>query len=388
MNNLWSKNFILIFITNTLLAAAFTLINTIATLYFSHKGFEVSVIGTLAGVLAISAMIMRPFSGLAIDSVSNKLTLAIGLIIFGIMVLLHLHAESSAAMMTVRIINGLGWGLSSTATIAMAGKIIPEEKMAGGIGIFGLGQILSMAIGPAVALWLLGLAGFRPVFYLSVVLSAAAIIVSQFIDESLMHKPADNREKFTSVKKFLSSLAAKEALIPALFYFFTALVYSSLVGFLTLFARELEIVNIGIFFSIYACALFAVRLLAGKLANLISEKRVIMTGFTILILACIFISRISTIGLFIVAAVGFGFGIGLIQPLAQGLGMKNTPAAKRGAAGSTIMLGADTGIGLGSAIAGYIVAMSGFRFMFAFFAFFPLIGLIITLFYRFKSRTE
>ena len=61
------------------------------------------------------------------------------------------------AIIFVRIIQGIGWGLASTGAAAIFSNIVPKEKRGEGMGYYSLSMIISMALSPMVAIIIMNL---------------------------------------------------------------------------------------------------------------------------------------------------------------------------------------------------------------------------------------
>src|SRR5699024_776269 len=55
---------------------------------------------------------------------------------------------------TMRMVQGVGWGFSTTAVSTVATDIIPPKRRGGGLGYFGLSGNLALALDPALGLTL------------------------------------------------------------------------------------------------------------------------------------------------------------------------------------------------------------------------------------------
>lgn len=59
---------------------------------------------------------------------------------------------------------GVGQAFTSTCCLALAADTLPKEKFGSGIGVFSMAQAASQAIGPTIALALVGVMGYQGTF--------------------------------------------------------------------------------------------------------------------------------------------------------------------------------------------------------------------------------
>ncbi len=87
----------------------------------------------------------------------------------------------------------------------------------------------------------------------------------------------------------------------------------------------------------------------------------IYPGMLCLFVAMLLLSFADTLPRFLVAAVVFGFGFGVLQPTLQAMAVRDVAPRRRGAANATFYIGFDTGIGLGAVIWGFVAEALGYQ---------------------------
>ncbi|MBC7325845.1 MAG: MFS transporter, partial [Moorella sp. (in: Bacteria)] len=156
--------------------------------------------------------------------------------------------------------------------------------------------------------------------------------------------------------------------------------YGGVVTFLTLYAAECGIANIGLFFTFYAAALMLIRPLAGMVADRRGPGPVLVPGLLAATLAILLLALARNLPVFLVAAVLYGLGFGAAQPTLQAMAVADVAPNRRGAANGTFFSAFDLGIGLGSTLLGAIARGTGFAGMYAVASLFGLAGLFVFLF--------
>lgn len=373
---IWTQNFIVISFVNLFIFLSFQMIFPTLPLYVKSLGGSNAIIGMVMGIFTASTLFARPAAGILLDRFGKKAVLICGLAIFSIMVFLYGMVNSIAMIVLVRLGHGLGWGLAGTSTATIASEIIPKSRFAEGMGYFSLANGLSMAFAPAVGLYLSSAYGLRNVFYIAAVIAFVSLLLSTFIHCS--------RRKNQQLSKRLSlELYEKSAIPPAVLMFCLSMSFGSIISFLPLYASSKGIVNIGIFFSVYAVIILFTRPLVGKVVDRLGFNITIMPGFLFLLVGTIILSQASKLPDFLTVAVIYGIGFGALQTTIQTMAVRDVPHYRLGAANATLFTGFDLGMGLGVMTLGVIANRWGYSAMYLF----TLIPIVFSmLFYLFFVR--
>jgi MFS family permease len=146
--------------------------------------------------------------------------------------------------------------------------------------------------------------------------------------------------------------------------FTVSLTYGSIVSFLPIFATKQGIVNPGIFFSVFAITLIAVRAIAGKISDVRGRKFVIAPGMLLIILGLWVLSSADSLQTFLISAVFYGLGFGAVQPALMALLVDKIDEKGRGAAMGTFTASFDLGIGVGSILLGLVLQYTSFQILY------------------------
>src|SRR5690606_32579759 len=125
-----------------------------------------------------SALLIRPYAGHALESKGRGLIFLVGLSIFILSVGAFAFAASIAFLLVFRIIQGFGWGLSTTAGGTVATDIIPPNRRGEGLGYFGLSGNIALAFGPSLGLTLAGVISFTNLFLICALLGLVAVLLA------------------------------------------------------------------------------------------------------------------------------------------------------------------------------------------------------------------
>lgn len=353
VERLWSLDFILITLISLVTFLGFQMLLPTLPIYAKELGGSDASAGLVIGIFTFSAVLIRPFTGLALDRYGRKGIFLLGLLIFAVCVLAYTWAPSLIILLLIRFIHGFGWGLTSTSASTVATDIIPKSRLGEGMGYYGLAGTLSMALAPTFGLYVMNQLGFNRLFLISAAFVILAVILAFWVRYQKVGAP---KAKF--------SLIQKTALPPTLVIFFVTMTYGAVVSFLALYAAQQGIKNIGPFFTVYALTLMIIRPLAGRLSDKKGFGFVIIPGIGFIILAMLLLYLAQGLPVFLVAASLYGLGFGAVQPSLQAMSVMSVTPERRGAATGTFFTGFDLGIGLSSIMWGAISQIIGYRYMF------------------------
>lgn len=153
---LWTPDFTFLCVANICVFLNNHILLPTIPLYIVHIGGNTKDVGLVMGVFTIAATMMRPIGGGLLDRYGRKKILLIGLAVTVIATVFYHAAAALMFLIFVRIVHGLSFSISSTATGTIAADILPRNRLGEGLGYFGLTNTLSMAVAPLIGLWLVG----------------------------------------------------------------------------------------------------------------------------------------------------------------------------------------------------------------------------------------
>ena len=290
-----------------------------------------------------------------------------------------------------RILQGIGFFAATTAAATAASDILPESRLGEGLGYYGLGQALALSLGPAVALFLVGadpaenlFAGMAAVAALAVVF---ALLSSYESNPMRLPKTSAYRIRFEESRAGRGDGVAcleddgasaagsggsplrkwKEIFEPkALPGTLTLLVISPAFGFglffMGLYGTTLGISNPGLFYTVSAASMVAIRLAAKVFMDRVASIKVMAAAAACGIVAfALALLASENSALFFLAGIPYGACQGVVIPLNQAVTVRNTPPERWGSANAQCLLANDVGIGIASLIWGALSDSLGFH---------------------------
>lgn len=165
-DKIFTKNFLLVLLANFFIYLGFQMTLPIIPLFVNSLKGSDQLIGVIVGIFTFSALLFRPFAGHALETIGRKQVYTFGIFLFIISVGSFSFVTSMVILILMRIIQGIGWGLSTTAAGTIATDLIPIQRRGEGMGYYGLAGTISMAIGPALGLTLVEIISFKQFFLL------------------------------------------------------------------------------------------------------------------------------------------------------------------------------------------------------------------------------
>ncbi|MBR4811395.1 MAG: MFS transporter, partial [Bacteroidaceae bacterium] len=196
---LWNANYIKIWTVNFLVHFSFMLIVPLLPLYLSETfGATKDTIGLVLTGYTLMALLIRPFSGYMVDSFPRKTVLVVcGFLFFGLFSG-YIVAGSLLTFAIFRTLHGAPFGATTVAASTVAIDVVPSSRRGEAIGYYGLSNNLAMALGPALAIFLLQAfsGSYKALFWVSLFTSLIGLIL-----ELSIRMP---RRDFVPEKKVLS----------------------------------------------------------------------------------------------------------------------------------------------------------------------------------------
>lgn len=312
-------------------------------------GASKSQVGVVVGISSLAAVATRLLTGHRMDQMGKKGFLLGGLLIFSAAAACYGFATSLRWLIALRVVQGVGWGWITTAFSALAADLSPAERRGEGIGYWGLGPPLAMAIGPLLGSVLLAEHGWTFVFFSTAALALLAALVCLAISEPARHAPAYSRPR-----RF-----ERAAIVPAVTLFLSSLSYGAIIAFVPAeFAGEPR--RAGMFFSLYALSTLVTRPLAGSISDRRGRLAVIHPGLLLSAAGVLLIGLPAVPGALWLAAILYGVGISGAFLGLMALTIDSAPPASRGAAMAGFFSAYDLAIAFGALLLGPLYERFGF----------------------------
>ncbi|MCI2954782.1 MFS transporter [Staphylococcus caprae] len=384
---LWTKDFLSVtFVNFFMYLIHYMLIVTITEYTIDEYHASESVGGLAAGIFIIGMLAGRLGSGRIIDNLQPKLVLLSGTIFSVIAVALYFTINSLWVLMLIRLIHGIAFGFSSTATGTISSRIVPEDRKGEGIGYYGLSVTLASAIGPFLGLVFNKNLGFESIFGISLISIVVALILTFFIKKlPVLGNTTENEERPKGIHAYLQ----KEALPISMVIVLVGVAYASVLSFLSIYAEKINLVTASsFFFVVFAVVTFVTRPFTGKIYDNYGENKVMYPVLFSFMIGLVILGCTHSSLVLLIAAAFIGFGYGTIVPTAQAIAIQQSPPNKMGLATSTFYIFTDFGAGMGPFILGMIIPFLGYRNLYILMGVVVIIAIIIYFFVHGRYHTK
>lgn len=369
---LWNKNYIFMLFSNLFIYLAFYMLTPTLPAYAKLCGGNNLEASLVVSTFSITSLLIRLFIGNIMDKIEIKPLLFLGAIILAGSTLSYIWLPIDAIIL-VRVIQGIGWGLASTGAAAIFSNIVPKEKRGEGMGYYSLSMIISMALSPMVAIVIMNLYSFRNIALISITLAVIGIL---FLSQVKI--PIKTSANPNSTSKFsLADSFEKRAALPSLLCFLVVITLCGIMSYIMLYGKELNLSSIWIYFVGFVAMILITRPLVGKIFDERGHAVVIIPGSICLIIGLITLSYANSILMLIVSSLFYGLGYGAVQPSLQAWAVNRSPSNRQGAANGTFLSSMDLSYTLGSILLSSIAEQKSYAIMYRFSAIFIVLLLLI-----------
>lgn len=377
---LWSVPFVLIILSNLLLSVCGQGLNTSSSVYVELYGGTATYSGVLAAVFSIAAAVVRIACGEASDKHGRWAVLLVGNILYLAGVAGPVFIPGIEPFFFFRILQGLGFGISTTTVAAAAADVLPQSRIGEGIGYSGLGQALSYAIGPALALFVLGDGNADALFMAMSAVMIIALVMCLFVryekhpeqlsETSGYRERLRERENPTMPAKKQAKGFAKfievGALPGAIPVLFSSPAFGFGLIFVSLMGARMGVAQPGLFFTVAAVSMLVIRLGSGAFMDKFPPLTLYAVSTASGVVGFLMLYAASALSgsndlLFYSAGLPYGVFAALNVPVNQSIAVQNTPSDRWGAASACMFLSLDIGIAIASVVWGMINDAWGFE---------------------------
>ncbi|MFZ3578884.1 MFS transporter [Virgibacillus sp. DJP39] len=379
-DKIWTRDFILICAANFFIFLGFQMTLPTIPLFVKELGGSDQLIGIITGVFTFSALLFRPYAGHLLESKGRKLVYMFGLAVFVFSVGTYAFIASIFFLFIMRMVQGIGWGFSTTATGTIATDLIPPKRRGEGMGYFGLSGNLALAFGPALGLTLVGIISFKSLFLICAALGFMAFLLSS----KIRYKTVENSPNKSVTVKF--DIFEKTAIQPSLLLFFITVTFGGIASFLPLYATQKGIPGIESYFLVFAIFLMVSRTFAGKIYDAKGHIYVFLPGALLILGSMLLLSWLPSTTVMLIAGGMYGLGFGSVQPALQAWAVDKAADNRKGMANATFFSFFDLGVGVGAITFGQLAFMYDYSVIYATSAGSVMLSIILYLYLLWKTK--
>ncbi len=304
---IWNRKFILLFITNLLVLAAFYASIPIIPVYCQEIGITGSKVGIVLTAMSVATILFRPVAGYLLDNFNRYRVYLVFLALFCLSFPAFIAFPLFGALIVVRLYMGAVYSVCGSATMTLASDVLPTRKITEDISRFAFTISIGMAVGPYVGIQVQNNMSSKASF-----LTIFGITVAAFICVACcrIRYPKVERKKFS-----LKDSIYKPAFPFMLNMMFLMIPYGAVIAYSSILAQEKELTSFLPYFYIF--------LVIGMLLSKLSTQKMIDAGkhrvlvyISLIILIATMVSYLflGTGAHLLIAGFFFGVGYGILQP--------------------------------------------------------------------------
>jgi len=351
------KGLVPILLTVAVMAFGMSFVFPLIPLVIQDVGASPSTIGQITSVFFISFTLVTLPLGKLIEKFKPKRLIILGLFIYGASIFSMIFPTKAWWFYFIRIAQGFGSACLFVPTESAINVLSSPERRGSNMGLYAMVYALGMALGPPIGAWLYAINKLIPFLFCFIIsLISIAVMWVGFEDT-----PIFKENKYIGLKKFLGVI--KIPLLAALCY---AIVEVSIIGFLSLYLKELHIMStaLGFIFTFFGIGGIISPYPAGKAADRFGKLNLLCILGVLLVVVTLSFNFIKSY--FGIASLIFGVGIvaGGLYPIALSLIADLIPADKMGSGNAAFRLSFGLGCILGPLATGWVMDLMGISHLF------------------------
>lgn len=385
---LWTKDYIIFCLASLLMLFAFySLVSTLPLYLDEYLHATKGQIGLILSFYALAALLLRPFSGYALDAWGRKGVFMFGFFIFSLLFGLYQIPSMKGItglailglplplliILAVRFLHGLSWAVVSSGSQTISVDLVPASRRGEGIAYYGLSVSISLAMGPVLGLWLINYFSASHLFVTTMALSLASFFAIALLMKFPAYEPKPAK---INMRMLIEKTSLPISLVNSIFFFSNG----AITTFIPIYSKEIEGVSTASFFFVFAVSMALIRVVSGKMFDRIGSRIPLALGFPMVIIGAFLLSMAYGPGLYLTSATLIGLGQGMIFPCFVASINNMVRISRRGAANATFSSSINVGIGLGIIFFGYLSDYAGFRIVYMVVALVYLISYVVYLF--------
>ncbi len=344
-----------------------------------------ALMGLAGGLMNGVSLLSRPVVGNLADAVGKRALTIGGAALMAAAGAGYLLAGAPWAVLAVRVLHGLGFAACSVSLSTWISELLPRERVAWGMGLYGMMTAVGMAVGPAAGVFLYQHAGYGWAFTASTLLSATLALLAWCVRDRGKSLPAARDPAMPRRFRLVEWRVAPVAAIILLF----AMPYMATQAFLVPLA-EAEGLNfsVGWFFPLYAAVLVALRLGLSRVFDRVPFWVFLFASVASAGGALLALAAMRGFWMMALAAALMAGGYGIMCTACQSTAILLARPGGRGLANGTYYIGIDLGMTLGPLCGGFLFGHAPLAWFYpAFLLTLPLILLVHALWWRRARKT-
>lgn len=308
-------------------------------------GGDKSTAGMFLFVYTLSSALAAPIMGTVADHIGRKRMLVTASLLFVVFSLAYGVVPWLPAVLLIAVVHGALWSSILSAAGALMADFIPPARRTEGLAYWGLAPTAAIMLAPAVGMYVHRFFGW---FALCAEIAALSALTAVWGSRLPGGEKRDVAQPFPRMHEFWDFRVLAATLSLAV----VAIGYGGTTSYGVILARERGIHPESLFFTAFALGTLGIRLTTARLGDRHGPKVLLYPSFVAMPIAFVLLAQAQNALMLAAAGVLFGMGLGLAFPAFMTFVMAHTPDDRRARTFGSIILGFDTGIGVGSMFIG------------------------------------
>ncbi|MEZ4463106.1 MAG: MFS transporter [bacterium] len=301
----------------------------------------------------IGLILGRPVAARLMEGRDRAPTIVIGVALCSGAALLFPLLSTLWPILGVRTVQGMGFGMVTTAGVAAITDLSPPARRGQVLGYFGASNALSLIVGPALGGAVARGISFNATFYLAAGLGLLPLLALIGIREPAKVVVAGRKRLLEALK-----LPKLKGIVAA--HFFTLMIHGAILTFLPKrMAGHTGFMTAEAFYLIDGLVLILFRVGVGRRFDVIGRGRFIFGGLVAIVASTLLLALTEHDATWIAAAALYGVGFGAYVPASNALVGDVVPETHRARGFAVFMLAFDVAMACGGGLFGPVAEHGG-----------------------------
>ena len=314
-------------------------------------GGDKGTAGTFLFVYTLSSAFAAPVMGTVADHIGRKRMLVVASLLFVVFSLAYGVVPWLPVVLLIAVVHGALWSSILSAAGAIMTDFIPPERRTEGLAYWGLAPTAAIALAPALGLFVHRFGWFA----LCAEIAALSLLTAVWASRLPGGESRDADRPFPHPREFWDF----DVIAATLSLGVVAFGYGGVTSYVALLSRERGIHPESLFFTVFALATVFIRILTARLGDRHGPKVLLYPSFVAMPVAYLLLAQAHDRLVLSISAALFGMGLGAAFPAFMTFVMAHTADDRRARTFGSVILGFDTGIGVGSFVIGAIGQRAG-----------------------------
>jgi MFS family permease len=364
---IWTRTYLLLCLSVGMVYVQYSLLMPALPLYVTDRGGSATVAGLVLLSFSVPSFGVRPLVGYWADAWSAAGVLAVGALLLGVGSLAYL-LPVTGVLFIASVLRGFGWAGLNTGGYTVLADVAPPGRRGEASGYYTTIQGTVGIVFPALALWLVAApaAGFGVVFVLAGLFALVGAAIGWWLMRQTAAAVAQTRTPLArgAGRRTASSMLDRGVLLATVLQLCATLAFPAVASFLPLYARELGIHNIGVYYIVAGAAGLLSRPFLGRASDRVGRGPSVAAGFATQTAGFALLVAAQDLTVILAGGVLIAIGFAMINATTIALAMDLADPLRRGTAMATYSMAFQMGNGFGSLLAGWLADTVGYRGMY------------------------